>query len=510
MSRNNLLANAVDEIDKVRWIPKNGKNRMAAMLDDRPDWCISRQRTWGVPLPLFIHKENDELHPNTVALVEKVAAVVEKHGIEAWHDVEIKKLLAGDAENYYRCDDVLDVWFDSGVIHECVLQQRPELSFPADLVLEGSDQHRGWFQTSLLTSCAINHRSPYRQVLTHGFTVDGEGRKMSKSLGNVVAPDKVIKNLGADVLRLWVASTDYHREMVVSDEVFKQAAETYRRLRNTARFLLANLDDFNPQQDLLAVENMVALDHWAVEKTAILQQQVNADYDDYQFYLALKKIHYFCSIEMGSFYLDIIKDRQYTVAKAGMARRSAQTAMFHMVEVLTRLLAPICPFTADEIWQYMPGERPGSVFLSDPYSLPQLEQSLFSESEWQKMMQVRDAVNREIERLRRDKQLGSNLEASVILYAEPNLQNLLDRFADELRFVLIVSQTQVLPLSQAATTVDTDLAELKLSISPSSDKKCARCWQHRPQLGYDQNYPDLCRRCITNINNPAGEQRRYA
>ncbi|MEM9242727.1 MAG: isoleucine--tRNA ligase [Pseudomonadota bacterium] len=510
MEKNHLLDHATHEVEQVRWIPENGKHRMMAMLEDRPDWCISRQRTWGVPLPLFLHKDTDELHPDTTALMAKIADLVAEDGIEAWHDLDTRALLGDDADNYKKCSDVLDVWFDSGVIHACVLKARKELVFPADLFLEGSDQHRGWFQTSLLTSCAMYHVAPYRQVLTHGFTVDAEGRKMSKSLGNVIAPDKLIKTMGADVLRLWIASTDYQREMVVSEAILKHSSETYRRIRNTARFLLANLNDFAVDKHLLPLDKLLALDHWAIERARQLQTNVQQAYDNYQFHVLVQAIHHFCSIEMGSFYLDIIKDRQYTAKTDGQARRSAQTAMWHIMEVLVRLLAPICPYTADEIWQHMSGEREASVFLSTWYELPAEQAMSISADNWQTVMNVRDAVNKEIERLRADKHLGSNLEATVTLYADDDLKACLDQFKDELRFVLIVSEAQVLPLNKAeAGRVSSDVDGLTIKITPSRYQKCARCWQYRPDVGSHADHPQLCRRCICNCFEQ-GEVRHYA
>jgi len=363
MEAKGLKADALTAIKGVEWFPGWGQNRIEAMVEQSPDWCVSRQRTWGVPITLFIHKETQELHPNTAELIEQVAQRIEKAGIDAWFDLDAAELLGDEAEQYSKVTDTLDVWFDSGVTHSSVLDTREGLHSPADMYLEGSDQHRGWFQSSLKTAIAIKGAAPYKQVLTHGFTVDGQGRKMSKSIGNVVAPQEVMNKYGADILRLWVASTDYSGEMTCSDEILKRAADAYRRIRNTARFLLANLNGFNPETDLVAAEEMVALDRWAVDRAARLQDELVGHYDKYEFLNVYQKISHFCSQEMGGFYLDIIKDRQYTAATEGHARRSCQTALYHIVEALTRWIAPILSFTADEILEQIPGQHDESVLL---------------------------------------------------------------------------------------------------------------------------------------------------
>ncbi len=367
MDKNKLREQALNEVKRVAWIPEWGQARIESMMEGRPDWCISRQRTWGVPITFFVHKETGELHPRTAELVEQVAQRIEQQGIEAWFELEAAELLGDEAEHYEKMTDTLDVWFDSGVTHACVLEKREQLHFPADLYLEGSDQHRGWFQSSLLASVAMNEVAPYKAVLTHGFTVDADGKKMSKSKGNVVAPQSVMKDLGADVLRLWVAATDYRGEMSVSDEILKRTSDGYRRLRNTARFLLSNLDDFDPAQHLVEDKDLLALDRWVVDRAFTLQEEVKTAYETYQFQHIYQKVHHFCVIDLGGFYLDIIKDRQYTAKADGLARRSAQTAMYHVLEALTRWLAPIISYTADEIWQYLPGKRSESVFLETWY-----------------------------------------------------------------------------------------------------------------------------------------------
>jgi len=513
MEQNNLRMMALAAIENVHWIPDWGQSRIFNMVDKRPDWCISRQRTWGVPITLFLHKETGEPHPKSAELMEKVAQQVEKKGIDAWYEWDAKELLGDDAAHYSKCRDILDVWFDSGVTHECVLHKNPDLGFPADLYLEGSDQHRGWFQSSLLTSLAINHKAPYKTVLTHGYVIDLEGRKMSKSLGNVVAPEKVIQTMGADVLRLWVASIDYRAEINVSEEILMRTSETYRRLRNTARFLLANLDGFEPEKHLVKPENMLALDRWIVNKARLMQEEIIKAYESYQFHLIYQKIHHFCVVELGGFYLDIIKDRQYTTQTNSLARRSAQTAMFHIIEALVRWFAPILSFTAEEIWQYIPGKRNESVFLNTWYTdLPILaDNQIMNEAYWEKLRQVRDVVNKELEAQRKAGKLGAPLEAEVHLYCDTELKTQLDALNNELRFVLITSSADVhlanshLPKDVVAT----DIPGLSVKVEPVTYQKCERCWHRRADVGSDQAYPTLCVRCIENVAGK-GEIRKFA
>lgn len=512
MDQESLRAKTLDAIQHTRWLPDWGQNRIYSMIENRPDWCISRQRKWGVPIALFLHKETDELHPDTVNLMEKIASLVEEKGIHVWMDLDPKIILGDDAENYRKNLDILDVWFDSGVTHECVLRERKELAFPADLYLEGTDQHRGWFNSSLLTSMAMNHCAPYKTVLTHGYVVDKQKRKMSKSLGNVIAPETIIKTYGADVLRLWVSSIDYRGDIFVSDEVFVRTSETYRRLRNTARFLLANLNGFEPEHHLVQPESMLALDRWAVDAARRLQEDIIQSYEAYQFHQIYQKVHYFCAIEMGSFYLDIIKDRQYTTQVDSIARRSAQTAMFHIIEALARWTAPILSFTAEEIWQHIPGKRNESIFLNNWYenlaSLPLSE--TMNEKYWDTLRQVRDAVNKEIENLRNVGKIGSGLEAAVKLYCDPALKMQLDALHNELRFVLITSSAEVyLAHSQLTEVTATDVPGLWLSVAPVPYQKCERCWHRRADIGDDSAHPALCGRCVENVEGK-GEVRHYA
>ncbi len=511
MSEKGLLNAALDAVGKVQWIPDWGQARIELMLKGSPDWCVSRQRTWGVPITLFVHKETQALHPRTAELIEQVALRIEEKGIDAWFELSAEELLGEDAAQYSKVTDTLDVWFDSGVTHYTVLAQREGLGYPADLYLEGSDQHRGWFQSSLKTAVAMHGSAPYRQVLTHGFTVDAQGRKMSKSIGNTISPQEVFQEYGADILRLWVASTDYRGEMTASSEILKRVADSYRRIRNTARFLLSNLTGFDPAHNLVAPGEMIALDYWITRQAQLLQEQVKADYADYHFLGVYQKVHNFCVIELGSFYLDVIKDRQYTTRADCLARRSTQTAMYHIVEILCRLVAPILSFTADEIWESIPGARGPSVLLTQfSEGLPLLPEAQdMNDAFWEQVMAVKTAVNKELENQRNEKRIGSALGATVSLYCDADLLALLSRLQDELRFVLMVSQATLLPLAQGTTAADTELPGLRLQITPSADTKCVRCWHHRPDIGAHAAHPELCGRCVENIEGE-GETRRYA
>jgi isoleucyl-tRNA synthetase len=532
MTAKNLREQALAAIATVAWIPDWGQARIEAMINQRPDWCISRQRTWGTPMGLFVHQHTQSLHPKTTELLEVVATAIGEHGLEIWFLLEHEELaqhpeyqqavatlkanllaVAGEQlfNDYRKLNDTLDVWFDSGSSNFCVLRTNPALEFPADLYLEGSDQHRGWFQTSLLASVAHSGQAPYRQVLTHGFTVDEKGRKMSKSLGNTVLPEKVIKTLGADILRLWVSATDYRGEIAVSDQILERTADTYRRMRNTARFLLANLNDFDPTHQLITVADMVALDRYIVKQAAQLQEEIINAYDNYQFHVVYQKIHSFCTNDLGSFYLDVIKDRQYTTPKESIARRSAQSAMFHVAHALCRWLAPILSFTAEEIWQYMPGKHEESIFLTTWYDLQFLTKDLYDDGiQWQEIIQIRNAVNKEIEGQRANSKLGSALEADITLYADDAKFAQLTQLKDELRFILITSSATVLPLMQAhAQTSTTELPGLALDVIATPHTKCARCWHRRADVGTRAEHPQLCGRCVQNISGEP-EMRLYA
>jgi isoleucyl-tRNA synthetase len=485
------------------------------MVNNRPDWCISRQRTWGVPITLFVHKESGELHPNTQALIEQVAEKIEQQGVEAWFSLEADELLGADAEHYEKTTDTLDVWFDSGVTHACVLNHRDKLPFPADLYLEGSDQHRGWFQSSLLTSAAMNGVAPYKTVLTHGFTVDAQGKKMSKSLGNVVAPQKIVGTLGADILRLWVAGSDYSNEMTVSDEILKRSADAYRRIRNTARFLLANLNGFDPASDKLDSTELLSLDRWAIARTLEIQNEIIAAYKEFNFHQIHQKLQHFCTVDLGGFYLDIIKDRQYTTQSNSIARRSAQTALYHIAEAMCRWIAPILSFTADELWKSIPGQRSESVLLENWYGeLSELDDSeKMNMAFWQTVLEVRSAVGKELEALRADKTIGSSLDATVTLFVDDTLRADLESLQQELRFVLITSEASVKRLDQAddrciETTIESGQT-IKIKAAASEATKCVRCWHHRDDVGSNDEHPELCGRCVENVAGN-GEQRSFA
>ncbi|RUO18302.1 isoleucine--tRNA ligase [Aliidiomarina iranensis] len=514
MEKQGLRAQALSEIKQVRWVPEWGENRIAGMIDGRPDWCISRQRTWGVPLTLFIHTETAEPHPKSLELLEQVAKKVEAAGIQAWFDLDASELLGEEAKHYRKLTDTLDVWFDSGVTHHCVLGQDENLQWPADLYLEGSDQHRGWFQSSLLTGVATRGKAPYKQVLTHGFTVDQHGRKMSKSLGNVVSPQDVMNKLGGDILRLWVASNDYTAEMTVSDEILKRSADAYRRIRNTARFLLANIKGFNPAEHQVPVAEMVELDRWIVARAQALQSEIRDAYDNYQFLAVVQKLMHFCSIELGSFYLDIIKDRQYTAKADSVAQRSCQTALWHIVEALVRWIAPICSFTAQELWELMPapvnGNREKYVFTAEWYGdWPAQTQGKISDAQWQQLLEVRDAVNGALEQARRDDVIGGALQAEVTLYVDETLEQALSVLGNELRFVLLTSSVILAPLATAGDARTTDLANLKVAVARTSHNKCGRCWHHTADVGSNAEHPELCGRCVSNVDG-AGETREFA
>ncbi|MGD8205592.1 isoleucine--tRNA ligase [Pantoea sp. FN0305] len=514
MDQKGLRTQSLKEIKGVQWIPDWGQARIESMVANRPDWCISRQRTWGVPMALFVHKETEQLHPDTLALMEKVAQRVEQDGIQAWWDLDPRDLMGDDADNYMKVPDTLDVWFDSGSTHASVVDVRPEFhGHSADMYLEGSDQHRGWFMSSLMISTAMKGKAPYRQVLTHGFTVDGEGRKMSKSLGNTVSPQDVMNKLGADILRLWVASTDYSGEMAVSDEILKRSADAYRRIRNTARFLLANLNGFNPETDLLKPEEMVVLDRWAVGRAQAAQADIIESYASYDFHEVVQRLMQFCSIEMGSFYLDIIKDRQYTAKSDSVARRSCQSALWYIVEALVRWMAPIMSFTADEIWGYLPGKRAQYVFTEEWYDgLFGLDEGeSLNDAYWAELLKVRSEVNKVIEQARSDKRIGGSLEATVTLYADAALAEKLTALGNELRFVLLTSGAQVADYALAPEEAQQSeaLKGLKIVLHKAEGEKCPRCWHYTTDIGLDAAHPDICGRCVTNVAGN-GEERKFA
>jgi isoleucyl-tRNA synthetase len=508
MDRKGLRANALRDIKKVNWTPEWGEQRITGMIENRPDWCISRQRTWGVPIALFIHRQTGELHPQTPKLIEEVALRVEQGGIDAWFALDSSELLGTDAEHYEKVTDVMDVWADSGLSFECVGNARPEVSAPVDLYLEGSDQHRGWFHSSLLMSEALYERAPYRGVLTHGFFVDEHGRKMSKSKGNTLAPQKLVSNLGADVLRLWVAATDYANEMSVSEEILRRSADSYRRMRNTVRFLLGNLHGFDPQKHLLKPNEMVALDRWVLERTRALQAEILEAYRKYAFHLIYQKVHNYCIVDLGGFYLDIIKDRLYTTPADSRSRRSAQTAMFHIAECMVRWLAPILSFTSDEIWKFLPGERSESVFLTTWHEVPAVPTS---QIDWEAMIALRGDVQRELEKLRDAGTIGAPLDAEIDVYCEPEMFERFNALKDELRFLLITSDARVHHAGAVPEgAVEAPSAKgVWVVVKPTQAVKCVRCWQRRFDVGANSEHPELCGRCVVNITT-AGEQRQFA
>ncbi|MGB3252234.1 isoleucine--tRNA ligase [Buttiauxella gaviniae] len=514
MDQKGLRAQSLKEIKGVQWIPDWGQARIESMVANRPDWCISRQRTWGVPMSMFVHKDTEELHPRTLELMEEVAKRVEQDGIQAWWDLDPRDILGDDADNYTKVPDTLDVWFDSGSTHSSVVDVRPEFNgHAADMYLEGSDQHRGWFMSSLMISTAMKGKAPYRQVLTHGFTVDGQGRKMSKSIGNTVSPQDVMNKLGADILRLWVASTDYTGEIAVSDEILKRAADSYRRIRNTARFLLANLNGFNPETDMVKPEEMVVLDRWAVSCAQDAQTDILAAYENYDFHEVVQRLMRFCSIEMGSFYLDIIKDRQYTAKPDSVARRSCQTALFHIAEALVRWMAPIMSFTSDEIWAFLPGNREKYVFTGEWYEglFGLADSETMNNEYWDTLLTVRGEVNKVIEQARADKRVGGSLEAAVTLYADSELAAKLNSLGEELRFVLLTSGAEVADYAQAGEDAQQSeiLKGLKVALLKADGEKCPRCWHYTTDVGLVAEHAEICGRCVTNVAGD-GEKRKFA
>jgi isoleucyl-tRNA synthetase len=491
-----LREQAMSAVEATQFFPSWGRARLEAMIKNRPDWCVSRQRNWGVPMPFFTHKETGELHPRTAELLETVAQRVEQAGIEAWFALDPAELLGEDAAHYNKTGHTLDVWFDSGVTHACVLKRRPELAHPADLYLEGSDQHRGWFQSSLLTGCATDGRAPYKALLTHGFVVDGKGHKMSKSKGNVVAPQKVMDQYGADILRLWVATTDYSGELTISDEILKRVVEGYRRIRNTLKFLLANLSDFDPKAHALPVEDWLEIDRYALALTRKLQGELQAHYDAYEFHFIVQKLQSFCSEDLGGFYLDILKDRLYTSGADSRARRAAQNTLFHITQALTRWMAPILSFTGEEVWAELAGDD--SIFLHTWHDLPAQADEVALLDRWTRIRAIRADVQKELEAVRVAGGIGSSLQAEVTLHASADTQALLAPLGNDLRFVLITSQARV-----AAAEAD------RIEVTPSTAKKCERCWHYRDDVDTHADHPGLCGRCVSNLYGE-GEARTHA
>ena len=498
-NRSSLRELAIKGIDDTEFYPAWGQARLNAMIANRPDWCISRQRNWGVPIPVFLHKANGDLHPRTAELMEQVAQRVETGGIEAWFTLDARELLGNEAKEYDKINDTLDVWFDSGVTHLSVMRgsHKDQLSYPADLYLEGSDQHRGWFHSSLLTGCAIDGRAPYKALLTHGFTVDAQGRKMSKSLGNGIEPQEVGDRLGIEILRLWLASTDYSGELSISKEILDRVVETYRRLRNTLRFLLANTADFDAKKDMRPVDQWLEIDRYALALTRQLQTQLTGDYERYEFHKIVQALQSFCSEDLGGFYLDILKDRLYTTAADSRPRRAAQSALWHIVQSITRLMAPILSFTAEEIWAVVRGNTDDSVMLHTWHILPEQsgEQELLAR--WKLIREVRGGVSKVLEDVRTEGKIGSSLQAEVEIRASGARYETLATLEDDLRFVLICSKTTLVNAADAVI------------VTPTSNTKCARCWHWRADVGGNAEHPELCGRCTSNLFG-SGEPREHA
>ncbi|WP_232227518.1 isoleucine--tRNA ligase [Aerolutibacter daejeonensis] len=504
MEQAHLRRDALAAIGKVAWVPEWGEARIYGMIEGRPDWTISRQRTWGVPIALFIHRETGLPHPRSPELMRQVAERVESAGVDVWYDLDAAELLGDEAAQYDKVTDILDVWFDSGVTHECVLAQRPQdgLRKPADLYLEGSDQHRGWFHSSLLTAVAMDGVAPYRQVLTHGFTVDADGRKMSKSLGNVIAPQKVVDAMGADVLRLWIASTDYRYEMAVSDEILKRSGDVYRRLRNTARFLMANLHGFDPAQHLRPLEDMVALDRWIVHRAHELQEKIKVAYERYDFAEIVQSLANFCSVDLGSLYLDVTKDRLYTMQEDSRGRRSAQSAMYRIAEAFVRWVAPILTFTAQEMWGYLPGKRDEHVLFATWYDglAPLGGDAELSAEDFERLLALREQVSKTLEPLRAAGTIGAALEAEIGLRCGVADQNWLSPLVEELRFLFISGDVRLI--------ADDAAHDITVEAAATAKSKCVRCWHHREDVGSVAAHPQLCGRCADNVDGE-GEDRRW-
>ena len=501
MHKNNLIEKTLKKLPDVNWIPSWGEARIQGMLTDRPDWCISRQRKWGVPITMLINKKTGEPHSNSSIIFSRVVKLVEEHGIEKWFDINIEELI-DNPEDYEKVTDTLDVWFDSGSSHAAVLEKKHELEFPADLYLEGSDQHRGWFQSSLLTSVAINDSVPYKSAMTHGFTVDAKGNKMSKSKGNVIAPQKIIDRFGSDILRLWVASTDCSSEMNVSEEILNITSDKYRKIRNTIRFLLSNISDYDPEkfsQDSITVE----LDKWIIKKAIETQKEVIKHFEQYNFHLLTQVIHSFCVNELGSFYLDVIKDRQYTCKKESKERVSAQQSMFFLTKILLTWIAPICPHTAEEAWLHIPKNKDKSIFFNNWFDLDinSLNSCNITDTNWNDILEVKKAVSKSLEEKRTQNLIGSSLDADITISCSRDLYNTLNALGEELKFIFITSNAFLKNIDEnySEDTISINDHKLNIDIINSDNKKCERCWHKCKTVGLNKKHKSICFRCISNV-----------
>ena len=509
MNKNGLLESTLGKVSEVNWLPAWGEARIQGMLSGRPDWCISRQRKWGVPITMLINKKTGEPHSNSSIIFSRVSKLVEQYGIEKWFDIKIEDLI-DNPEDYEKVTDTLDVWFDSGSSHAAVLEKITDLSFPADLYLEGSDQHRGWFQSSLLTSVAINNSVPYKTAMTHGFTVDAKGSKMSKSKGNVIAPQKIIDRLGSDILRLWVASTDSSSEMNVSDEILSRTSDKYRKIRNTVRFLLSNLADYDPDQ-FSQEAIIIELDKWVLKKAFKTQEEIKKQYDQYNFHLLSQTIHSFCVNELGSFYLDVIKDRQYTCKKNSQERLSAQHAMYFLTKMLLTWIAPICPHTAEEAWSHIPKNKDKSIFYNNwlDIDINNFEVCKINDNDWTEILEIKKAVSKSLEEKRVDNIIGSSLEADVTIYCSNELYNILSKLGKELKFIFITSNAYLKNINEKENSklISINNHDIFIEIVKSENCKCERCWHKCASVGINKKYENICERCISNVYGD-GEFRR--
>ena len=504
MDKTGLRENSLKSIDKVTWIPHWGRDRIYGMIENRPDWCVSRQRAWGVPITVF-YCEDCETIVQDQQIMEKVYAEFEQHGADIWFEKEASYFLPADlkcsscgGKNFVKENDILDVWFDSGVSHAAVLESREDLNWPADLYLEGSDQHRGWFHSSLLTAVGTRQQAPYKAVLTHGFVVDAEGHKMSKSLGNVISPSEVIDKYGAEILRLWVSATDYREDIRISENILKQLSDAYRRIRNTSRFILGNLFDFDPALDSVSYKAMPEIDRFALHKLQQLVEITLKAYGAYEYHVIYHALYNYCTLDLSAFYLDILKDRLYTLPPKSVGRKSAQTVIYLLMDTLVRLMAPLLPFTADEIWKHMPGfkDKASSVHLT---LLPAFNSQWKDESlaqKWEKILQVRAEVTKALEKARTEKRIGHPLDAAVIISAEEDLYNALKPYAEDLRFIFIVSKVTLLKNEGVdASFKSENVAGLSIKIEVAEGEKCERCWVHETSVGSNKEQPSICGRC---------------